>query len=106
MQRPPLPLVLLLVPLLVGCDKKHLIVESNTSWSGNVSYIGPVSGTGNASIDLSDQPSDVCWELKKDTSAGTLRAYLEDETWFGLGKEFDGDQTTTAPDGMVRGCNQ
>lgn len=101
---------LLLLPLLVlglaGCDEKVLIIESNTAWQGDVTYVGGVSGQGGASIDLSDVPSDVCWTLRKTTSAGTLRAYLKDDTWFGLGKEVDGDQTTTAPNGEIGGCNE
>jgi len=99
-------LVLLAALALVGCDEKHLIIESDTSWDGTVSYLGDIAGTGNADVDLSDVPSDVCWTIRKLTDEGSLRAYLADETWFGLGKETDGDQTTTEPTGVVRGCNQ
>jgi hypothetical protein len=100
--------VLVLVPalLLLGCDEKSLVIESDTAWTGSINHLGPVSGEGSGEFDLSDFPSDVCWQLRKTSSAGTLRAYLRDETWFGLGKEIDGDQTTTAPSGEVRGCNQ
>ena len=101
---------LLAVPLavlfLTGCDEKFLVIESNTSWEGEVIPGGSISGEGNAEVDLTDQPSDVCWTLRKTTSAGVLRAYLRDETWFGLGEEFDGDQTTSAPGGEIGGCNQ
>lgn len=97
-----------LVALLAvaACSDKELVVESNTTWSGVIVGLGGVQGEGNATIDLSNAPSDVCWTLKKETSAGTLRAYLRDKTWFGLGTEIDGDQTTTAPGGQIGGCNE
>jgi hypothetical protein len=101
-----LPVACLTVAVLSGCDDKWLVIESNTAWEGDVSYVGPVAGSGNAQVDLSDVPTDVCWILRKATSAGTLRAYLHDETWFGLGEEFDGDQTTTEPAGEIQGCNR
>lgn len=103
---------LLAVPLLAawlaGCDTKELIVESNTAWRATFanSDIQPIQGSGNSVIDLADAPSNVCWEVQKLTSAGTLRAYLRDETWFGIGVEYDGDQTTTEPGGIVGGCNR
>lgn len=99
-------LPLLAVLVLAACDEKTLVIESNTAWTGTITYGGSVSGTGSATVDLSDVPSDVCWTLRKTTSAGVLRAYLRDETWFGLGEEIDGDQTTVEPNGEVSGCNQ
>lgn len=99
-------LPLFAVVALAACDEKHLVIESNTSWEGTITYAGDVSGTGNATVNLSNVPSDVCWTLRKTTVDGTLRAYLQDETWFGLGEEIDGDQTTTEPNGEVRGCNE
>lgn len=102
--RSVLPLVLLLG--LAACETKELVIESNTAWAGEITGYGAVAGEGNAVIDLTDAPSDVCWTLRKTTSAGTLRAYLRDETWFGLGNEIDGDQTTTLPNGEIGGCNQ
>ncbi len=98
-----LPMALL---LLAGCDERFLVIESDTSWEGEIRYLGEVGGNGNAEIDLSDEPADVCWTLRKTTAEGTLRAYLRDETWFGLGEEVDGDQTTTAAEGEVTGCNE
>jgi hypothetical protein len=94
------------VAILAGCDSKELVVQSNTGWTGTITDIGTVSGTGNEVIDLSDAPTNVCWELRKTSSAGVLRAYLRDETWFGLGKEYDGDQTTSEPGGQIGGCNR
>jgi len=94
------------VAVLAGCDSKELVIQSNTAWKGSITDYGEVAGSGNAVIDLTDVPSNVCWTLQKDTSAGTLRAYLRDETWFGLGKEYDGDQTTSEPAGQIKGCNQ
>ena len=95
-----------LVASLAGCDSKELVIQSNTSWEGSVTGVGAVAGSGNEVIDLSDAPSDVCWELRKTSSAGVLRAYLRDETWFGLGTEYDGDQSTSEPAGQIEGCNQ
>lgn len=99
-----LPLIAVLA--LAACDEKILVVESNTSWEGTITYAGDVSGTGSATVDLSDFPSNVCWTLRKTTTDGVLRAYLKDETWFGLGEEIDGDQTTSEPNGEVSGCNE
>jgi hypothetical protein len=99
-------LIPLLFLALAACESKELVIESNTVWAGSITGYGPVEGQGNAVIDLTDAPSDVCWTLRKLTSAGTLRAYLRDETWFGLGREIDGDQTTTAPGGEIGGCNE
>lgn len=98
--------VLVAALALTGCDEKHLIIESDTSWEGTVTYVGDIAGTGDADVDLSDVPSNVCWTVRKLTQEGSLRVYLMDETWFGLGTENDGDQTTTEPTGVVRGCNQ
>jgi hypothetical protein len=102
----PIPLCLGLVLLLAGCDGKVLVIESDTDWEGSINYGGSISGAGNASIDLSDVPTDVCWVVRKTTDFGTLRVYLEDENWFGLSDEIDGDLTTTAPQGEVSGCNE
>lgn len=100
------PVGLAAVLLLAACDGKVLVIESDTSWEGSISYGGPIEGSGNASIDLSDVPTDVCWVVKKTTELGTLRVYLEDENWFGLTDEVDGDQTTSEPEGEVQGCNE
>jgi len=99
-------LAVLALALLAGCDGKVLVIESNTLWSGQVTGIGQIADSGSAEIDISDAPSSVCWTLTKRTSAGTLRAYLRDETWFGLGTEYDGDSTTSEPGGSVTGCNE
>jgi len=99
-------LLFLALPLLSACDEKFLVIESDTSWSGDISGYGQVAGTGDAEIDLTDAPSNVCWTLKKETDEGSLRAYLNDDTWFGLGSEVDDDQTTTDPMGQVMGCNR
>lgn len=98
--------LLVLSAAIGGCDSKELVIQANTSWQGTVTGIGAVAGSGNDVIDLTDAPSDVCWELRKTTSAGILRAYLRDETWFGLGTEYDGDQSTSEPGGEIGGCNR
>jgi hypothetical protein len=94
-----------LIVLLAACDTQDLYIESDTQWAGTVGD-RQVEGEGNAVIDLSGVPhARSCWRLEKRTTAGTLRAYLRDKTWFGLGTEIDSDQTTTAPNGVVEGCN-
>ena len=97
-------LALTAVMVLCACDKTTLVVESDTSWAGSVDGVGQVADRGGARFELPDAKRENCWELRKTSSAGTLRAYAEDETWFGLGSEVDGEAITTAPNGMVTGC--
>lgn len=99
-------LVPLAVLLLAACDEKHLVIESDTSWEAEIDFLGSIGGTGDTEINLSDVPANVCWTVQKTTIEGVLRAYLRDETWFGLGEEVDGDRTTSEPNGVVSGCNE
>ena len=92
--------------VLIGCTDKTLHVESDTSWAGTIDQFGPVDGHGNAQYDIGGVTGEVCWKIAKTTTAGTLRAYADDKTWFGLGSEVDGEATTTAPAGEVQGCSQ
>ena len=92
--------------VLIGCTDKTLHVESDTSWAGTIDRFGGVAGQGNAQYDLGGVAGQVCWKIAKTTTAGTLRAYADDKTWFGLGTEVDGEATTTAPAGEVQGCSQ
>lgn len=92
--------------VLSACSGKTLHVESDTSWSGSVDQFGPIQGHGNAQYDLGDSHGRVCWKIDKATSVGVLRAYADDDTWFGLGSEIDGEASTTAPSGSVEGCSQ
>jgi hypothetical protein len=92
------------VVLLCACNKTTLVVESDTSWAGSIEGVGQVADRGDARFELPDLKRESCWELRKTSSAGTLRAYAEDDTWFGLGSEIDGEAVTTAPNGVVRGC--
>jgi len=94
------------VLLLCGCSGKTLVVESNTSWSGEIDRVGTVAGRGGKEFGLSGLRGEVCWVITKSTSLGTLRAYARDDTWFGLGSEVDGEAVTTAPNGRVEGCAQ
>ena len=89
--------------LVMGCGGSHLVVDSDTSWAGNVDGFGAISGQGKADYDLRDAGR-LCWEIAKLTDAGTLRAYSTTSEWFGLGTEINGEATTTAPRGTVRGC--
>jgi hypothetical protein len=94
------------VVLVAGCSGKTLHVESNTAWAGTVDSFGNIAGQGNAAFDLGGTYGTVCWTIGKTTSIGVLRAYSDDDTWFGLGSEVDGDQTTTVANGQVKGCSQ
>ena len=89
---------------LCACSSKELVVESDTEWQGTIDQFGTVKGRGNARYDISDGDGEICWTFQKKTSLGTLRVYADDGTWFDLGSEIDGEQTTTAPDGQVTGC--
>ena len=91
---------------LSACSGKTLHVESDTTWSGTVDHFGPVSGRGNAQYDIGGVTGQICWQIAKTTSAGLLRVYSDDDTWFGLGSEVDGDSSTIAPGGAVEGCSQ
>lgn len=95
---------LVAVPLCAACNSKTLVIESDTSWNGEVQGYVTLSGRDNATIDLDDAPQSVCWTLAKTTSAGTLRAYLKEEDWLGLSKDYVGDATTTEPNGQIGGC--
>lgn len=97
---------LLGVLLLCGCSGKTLVVESDTSWAGEIDRQGTVAGTGGHEFALGGYQGEVCWTLAKTTSLGTLRAYARDDTWFGLGSQVDGEAVTTAPNGQVAGCAQ
>ncbi|MGH7497481.1 MAG: hypothetical protein ACREL3_01360 [Gemmatimonadales bacterium] len=94
------------VIVLSACSGKTLHVESDTSWAGAVDQFGAVQGSGNAQYDLGDTHGLICWKIAKATSAGVLRVYSDDDTWFGLGSEIDGEASTTAPSGEVEGCSQ
>jgi hypothetical protein len=100
------PLLWLGVVLLAGCSGKTLHIESNTTWVGNIEQFGDIAGRGNAAYDLGGTYGLICWKINKTTSLGLLRVFSDDKTWFGLGSEVDGDQTTTAPNGEVTGCSQ
>jgi hypothetical protein len=89
--------------MLIGCDQRTLVVESNTSWEGSVDDFGPISGQGNSSIDVGRASRGFCWTIGKRTDAGTLRVFLDDKSTFGV-TEFRGEQTTNEPFGEVRGC--
>jgi hypothetical protein len=91
---------------LTACSGKTLHVESDTSWAGVVDQFGVIEGHGNAQYDLGSTHGRVCWQIVKTTTTGTLRVYADDDTWFGLGSEVDGESSTTAPAGGVEGCSQ
>lgn len=95
--------LLVLALVLVGCDERKLIVESNTGWAGTVDDFGPISGQGNSTVDVSSATRGFCWTVKKTSSAGMLRVYLDDKSTFGV-TSYRGEQTTNEPYGEVKGC--
>ena len=87
---------------LVGCDKPTLYVESNTAWTGRVggsdaTYAAEVQGEGNKVYEL--RSGTTCWEFRKLTAEGTLRAYATKR-----GNRTEGDDRTTQPFGQIAGC--
>ena len=94
------------VPLLAACGKEVLHIESDTTWEGFV-VDDAVTGRGYREITLpsrSQHPAPICWDVTKTTEAGTLRIWVENPTWFGLGNDIRADETTTEPFGAVEGC--
>lgn len=99
-----LPLVAAL--LLASCGEQVLHIESDTAWSGTVGT-SAVSGRGSWEGRLPARTparGQVCWRIQKGTDAGTLRAWVEQGTFFGLGNVVESEMTTTAPHGVVSGC--
>ena len=87
---------------LVACDKPTLYVESNTAWTGRVGgsdaqYSAEVQGEGNKVYEL--RSGTTCWEFRKLTADGTLRAYARKR-----GNRTEGDEKTTQPFGQIAGC--
>ena len=82
------------------CSQSHkcrLQIESNTSWSGafgGVNATSSYNGTGNGWIEYWGE---VCYSLQKESDPGFLRAYYQ-ETDLGRAE-------TTAPFGVISGCN-
>ena len=101
------PLLLVSLVALTACNEDTVvIVESDTIWHGDIDKYGTFDGRGNAHFDISEAKEKICWTFAKQSDGGTLRVYADDDTWFGLGSQIDGEQTTRAPHGMVRGCAQ
>jgi hypothetical protein len=102
--KPALPLAAAL--LLASCGEQVLHIESDTIWSGSVGG-SAISGRGSWEGRLPNRtPSrgQVCWRIQKDSDAGTLRAWVEQGTFFGAGNVVESEMTTTAPHGVVSGC--
>jgi hypothetical protein len=85
---------------LVGCDKPDLVIESDTVWTGNVigsSSTSQVEGSDNKTYQL--RSGQTCWNFKKATEQGNLRAYAKVR-----GNRTSGDERTSAPFGSISGC--
>jgi hypothetical protein len=99
------PVLAVFIVALMACNEDTVVVvESDTVWHGDIEQYGTVEGRGNAQFDISEGTDTKCWTFQKLSSGGTLRVYADDDTWFGLGSQIDGEQTTTAPNGTVKGC--
>ncbi len=88
------------VLLLAGCSQPDLVVESDTVWTGNVigsSSTSQVEGSGNKTYQL--RSGQTCWNFKKVTEQGNLRAYAKVR-----GNRTSGDDRTSAPLGSINGC--
>ena len=88
------------VLLLAGCSQPDLVVESDTVWTGNVigsSSTSQVEGSGNKTYQL--RSGQTCWNFKKATEQGNLRAYAKVR-----GNRTSGDDRTSAPLGSINGC--
>jgi len=94
---------LLLLLTLTACGGKTLVIESDTSWLGNLDGTGEIQGRGNAKYEVADI-APICWSIRKTQEPGTLRAYMDTKTWFDLGNEIEGLSTTTDSLGVVSGC--
>jgi hypothetical protein len=85
-----------------------IIIESNTSWAGYIDNTY-VSGTASSSPKwyVVNRPG-VCWRITKLEDLGMLRAYAttpDFEYGYLLGYfKMWGDQNTTSPNGVIRGC--
>ncbi len=102
--RSAVPLVAAL--LLASCGEQILHIESDTSWTGTIDG-SLVSGRGAYEGRLPNRTAgrgSVCWSIEKDSDAGTLKAWVEQGTFFGLGNVVESEMTTTAPHGVVSGC--
>jgi hypothetical protein len=101
------PLLAVFSVALMACHEDTVVVvESDTIWHGDIDQYGTVEGRGNAQFDISEAKDKICWTFVKQSDGGTLRVYADDDTWFGLGSQIDGEQTTRAAHGTVRGCAQ
>jgi hypothetical protein len=99
----------LLCLLLAACGGRTLVVESDTEWSGTLDAYGNISGRGTARYELdarglTGSSGQTCWSVTKTTEAGTLHAYVEESTWFGLGNQVSAESVTKVPNGVVGGC--
>lgn len=90
--------------LLASCGGRVVHIESDTTWSGEIDGVGTVTGRGSKTFALDATTSPACFTITKTADAGTLRVYVEQSTWFGIGEDVLAEQTTTEPGGSVTGC--
>ena len=105
-----------LAVLLVGCGTE-LVVESNTSWEGDIcgyTYCASATsghelrGSGNKSFDqgvfiAGTDSNQVCYWFGNTTDSGYIRVYIKDHDIFGSSK--NARHENTAPHGAVSACH-
>jgi hypothetical protein len=102
-----------LVVLLLGCGGTEVVLESNTSWWGDICVTPycPVSatsahelrGSGNKSFPQDGQSGDqVCYWFGNLTDTGYVRVYIKDDSIFG--SDNHEDHKSSASHGAVSGC--
>jgi len=111
--------VLLGLVFLAGCkditapaksQEFLVIIEANTSWVGKIDTFTVASIHGEDIRWFTVNRPGVCWEIRKTSELGMVRAYgsTPDFTygWRLEDKKYPlwGDMNTTGPNGVIRGC--
>jgi hypothetical protein len=104
-----------LVVFLAGCEKVEVVVESNTSWEGDICPNDNCAsansghkfrGSGNKSFDDSDYESGVlggiCYWFGNTTDSGYVRVYIREKDI--LGSSEHTKHQNSAPHGAVSDC--
>ena len=102
---------LALVVFLAGCGAE-VVVESNTSWMGNVcdaEYCAAeyadhdLRGSGDKSFPQFPQDGDrICYWFGNTTDSGYVRVYINDQSVFGSSRYAEHE--TSVSHGFVSGC--
>src|SRR6185503_11718203 len=100
-----------LLVLLVGCSSADVVVESNTSWQGDICDLSgcqvPTNGdryrgTGNKTFDGYDDEGRICYWFGNTTDSGYVRVYINAKSIFGDSKQVEHENS--GPHGAVSAC--